>query len=99
MENTSIITVPIFLVLYIHIGHIKLLETNALNAKFDADGRLRLGFISLDKNDSAAIEEAIVTDKNDKNEEKDLQKSNKQLKRQKQCQKQAVKAKICPKTC
>ena len=94
-ENTSIITASILLVLRMHIELTRFLENNTPNAKFDINRRLRLGSTGLEWNDSAKIREIIIVNKDDKDEEKDLQKRNRQLKREKQCQKQVAKAKTC----
>ncbi len=91
-ENTSMITAPILLVLRMHIGPTRFLEDGALNAEFDADGRLRIGSTGLDLDDSA-VAEAIAMVEDDKDEEKDPREKNRQLKREKQHQKRAAKAK------
>lgn len=71
MKNTLIIIVLIFLVIYMHIGPTRLLENSASNATFDKDKRLCTRSIGLDWDDNTKIKEAIATDKNNKNEEKD----------------------------
>ena len=83
VKNTMMITGPIFLIFCMHIGPTRLLEDSASNAKFDADGRLRLGSTNLDWDDSAKIMEAIAGDKDNEDEKKDHQEKNKGLKRQK----------------
>lgn len=75
------ITVSIFLVFCMQIKSTIFLENGALNAKFDANKRLYLGFTNLNQNDSIKIEEVITIDKDNKNKEKDFQKRNKQLRR------------------
>ncbi len=70
-ENTSIITVPIFLVLYMHIRPTRLLEDSAPNAKFDANGKLRTVSTSLDGDDSAKIQKAIAVDKDNQDKKED----------------------------
>ena len=99
MENTLIITVPILMVLRMHIGLTRLLENDASNAKFDIYGRLYPGSTGFDWDNSTKIKDAIGADKDDKDEEKNSQERNKQLKRQKQYQKRATKVKTCSKTC
>lgn len=74
-KNTLMITAPISLVLYMHIGPTQLLENAAFNAKFDAEKRLCPRFTGLDWDDSNEIEEAIATDKKDKDEEDPLKKN------------------------
>lgn len=70
----------IFLVLYMHIRAIKLLEDGALNAKFDVDGRLHPRSTSLDQDNNTKIKKAITINKNNKDKE---EKKNRQLKRKK----------------
>ncbi len=91
-KNTSMITVQILLVLRMHIGPTRFLEVGAPNAKYDADERLRTGFISLDWDDSA-VAEAIAAVEDNEDEEEDPLEKNRQLRREKQCQKRAAKAK------
>ncbi len=91
-ENTSMITASIFLVLRMHIGARRFLEDSAPNAEFDADGKLRTGSTGLDWDDSA-VTEAITAVEDDEDEEEDPWEKKKQLKREKQCQKRAAKAK------
>lgn len=95
VENSLMITGPIFQVFYIYIEPTRLLRDNDFNSKFDVNKKLRPESIRLDWGDSGEIEEVITTDKDDK-DEKDLQERNRQLKREKQNQKQAAKAKTLP---
>ena len=99
IENTLMITVSIFLVLCMHIGLTRLLENGAFNDKFDADRRLCLGSTSLDWDDGAKIKDVITVNKDNKDEEKDPREKNRWLKKRKQYQKWATKAKTRPKTC
>ncbi len=48
IENTLMITAPIFLVLYIYIRSIRFLENGAPNTKFYVDRRLCTRFTNLD---------------------------------------------------
>lgn len=89
------ITALIFLVPCMHIKPTKLIENSAPNAKFDSDKKLCSKSTGLYWDNNTKIEEAIIPNKDDKNKEKDPQERNKQLKREKQCQKQAAKAKTC----
>lgn len=75
-KNTLMITTLIFLVFYMHIEPIRLLEDNAPIAKFDTDKKLYLDSTSLDEDDSIEIEEAITMDKDNKDKNEDLQKRN-----------------------
>lgn len=81
-----------------HIQLIKFLENRVSNAKFDANARLHLGFTNLNWDNSVKIEKTIIANKNNEDEEKNLWKKNKQLKSQKQYQKQAIKGKTHMKT-
>ncbi len=65
------ITAPIFLVLYMHIGPTRFLEDGAPNTEFDADERLHIGSTGLDWDDCAKIAEAIAADEDDKDEKED----------------------------
>lgn len=94
VENTKMIITPIFLVFHILIKPTRLLKNNAPNAKLNAEERLRPGSTGLNWDNSGKIEKAIVMDKNAKDKE-DLWERNRQLKREKQYQKQAAKAKTC----
>ena len=78
VKNTTMITVLIFLIFCMYIGPTRLLEDGAPNAKFDVDGKLRLRSTSLDWDDSAKIEEAITTNEDKIDEEKDSRKKNRQ---------------------
>ncbi len=86
VENTSMITAPILLVLRRHIGLTRLLKNSAFHAEFDAEGRLCPESTSLDWNERSKIERAIAADK-DEEDEKNPWEKNKQLKREKQRQK------------
>lgn len=68
------IDIPIFLVIYIYVGLIKLLENRAFNAQYNLEKKLREGCAGLDWGDSAKIEEAITVIKDDKDEIEDPQK-------------------------
>lgn len=91
-ENTLMIIAPIFLILHIYIRPTRLLKDRIPNTEFDADEKLYPRSIGLDWDDSGKIEEAIATDEDDEDEKKDPWKKNRQLKREKQYQKQVVKA-------
>ncbi len=86
------ITAPILLVFRMHIGPTRFLEVNVPNAEFDADGRLRIGSTGLDWDDNA-VAEAIAAVEHNKDKEVDLREKNRWLKREKQHQKWAAKAK------
>lgn len=64
------ITVLILLVFSMHIKSTKLLEDSTPNAKFNADEKLRLGSTGLDWDDSAQIEKAIATNKDNKDKKR-----------------------------
>lgn len=99
VKNILIITIPIFLIFYMHIGLTRLWKNNTPNTKFDADEKLRSESTGLEWDDSTKIKKAILANKDDENQEEDLRKRNRQQKRQKQCQKQIAKVKTCLKTC
>ncbi len=67
-----------------HIGLTRLLENSIPNAKFDADKRFCTRFTGFDWDYSTKIEEAIVANKDDKDEKADFQEKNRRLKREKQ---------------
>lgn len=90
IENTFIIMSPILLIIYIHIWQIRFLENDVFNAKFDTNQKLYPRSINWTKDNNDKIEKAIVIDKDIKNEEKDLWKRNKQLKKKKKYQKWAA---------
>lgn len=69
------ITTPILLILYMHIGPTKLFKTGAPNAGFDAKQRLYPGSTGLDQDESGKIEKAIIANKDNK-DEKDPQEKN-----------------------
>ncbi len=93
VENTTMITAPILLVFRMHIGPTKFLENGTLNAEIDMNGRLRTGSTGLDWDDYAKIEKANAIDKDDVDKEEDPRERNRRLKREKQHQKRAAKAK------
>ncbi len=74
-ENTSMITNSILLVLRMYIRPTRFLEDGAPNAKFDADGRLRIGSTDLDRDDST-VAEAIAAVDDDEDEEEDSREKN-----------------------
>lgn len=87
-KNILIIIVPILIVLHIYIRPTRFLELNgAPNAKIDMDKKLCKRLTGLNWNDGAKIEEAIAMEDDNKNEENNLQKKNKRLKRENQCKK------------
>lgn len=96
VENTAIITIPILLVIHIHIGSTRLLENSALYAEYNLEERLHRRYIGLDWGGSVKHKEALATNNDDKDKVKDPKEKNRQLKREKLYQKPvaaAVKAK------
>lgn len=71
VENISMITVSILLVLCIYIGPTRLWEDGAPNAEFEADGRFYPGSTNLNWDDNAIIGEAIAANKDNKDEDED----------------------------
>lgn len=86
------IAISIFQFIHIHIGPTRLLKDSASNTQYDLKRGLRRDCAGLDWGNNAKIEEVIATIGNNKDEIKDLQEKIRQLKSNKQCQKQAAAA-------
>lgn len=60
MENILIITILIFLVIYMYIEPNRLLKGSAYNVNFDKDRRLYIGFISLDLDNNIKLKKLLL---------------------------------------
>lgn len=70
-KNTAIITTPIFLVIYIYIGSIRLLEDDAFNFEYNLD-RISCGeYTGLELSDNAKVEKTMAVDNDNKNKVED----------------------------
>lgn len=60
MENVLIITILIFLVIYMYIGPNRLLKVSAHNVNFDKDRRFCIGFTSLDLDGNIKLKKLLL---------------------------------------
>ena len=87
VENISKIATPIISTIGIYIKPTRLLELGPPNTEYNLEKRLCKGCTSVNWGNKDEIKEAMAAKNKKNNDEKNFQEKNRQLKREKQCQK------------